>query len=419
MVFRSEASWNLLTAALCHTRLLAEEISNAVCHFDYYSMQISIDPIWIEQNDQLADLCQRLRQQAAIAVDTEFMRSDTFYPIAGLIQIGDGTQSYLIDPLTITEFAPLRELFLDEAVTKVLHSCSEDMDVFDRLLGVIPAPVFDTQIAAAFAGFGFSLGYAPLIKAVLNTEIPKDETRSDWLQRPLSAAQLKYAALDVAHMLIVYGKLLQILKASERLQWVKDDCENLVANARAADNYNEAYLKVGFAWKLRGQELAVLRDLCIWRETEARRRDLPRNRLIKEPALWEMARKQPQDIVHLQRIEDIPLRTLRDDTQTLLNIIRVAAASAPETWPARLEPPLAIAEAPLIKALKQFVRTSAEALSLPPELLIRKKEYEELVRSGMKDGAYILPERLQGWRYQVIGAGLVNLVQQWSSSTIL
>jgi len=379
-------------------------------------MQISTEPHWIAQNHELAELCSRLRGQAAIAVDTEFMRSDTFYPIAGLIQIGDGTQSFLIDPLAITDFSSLRDLLLDESVTKVLHSCSEDLEVFERLLGIVPSPIFDTQIAAAFAGFGFSLGYAGLIKAVLNADIPKDETRSDWLQRPLSASQLKYAALDVAHMLVVYGKLLQLLKTTERLHWVKDDCADLVVNARKPDDFAQAYLKVGFAWKLRAPELAILRDLCIWREIEARARDIPRNRLIKEPSLWEMARKQPQDAAHLQRIEDIPSRTLKNDTQALLDIIQRARATEASTWPVRLDPPLAQSEGPLMKALKKFVRETAEVLHLPAEILIRKKEYEAIVRSGMKGGNYQLPERLLGWRYDVIGAGLLAIAQHFDDS---
>ena len=374
-------------------------------------MQISTDAIWITQNGELVELCQRLHQQAAIAVDTEFMRTDTFYPIAGLIQIGDGTQCYLIDPLTITDFSPLRELFIDEAVTKVLHSCSEDIEVFSCLLGIVPSPIFDTQIAAAFAGFGFSLGYASLVKAVLNTEIPKEETRSNWLQRPLSISQIKYAALDVAHMLIIYGMLLQTLKANERLQWVKDDCADLVINARKSECFHDAYHKVGFAWKLRAQELAILRDLCIWRETEARSRDIPRNRLIKEPALWEMARKQPQDIAQLERIEDIPARTLRNDAQALLNIINASIKTDAGSWPARLGQPLALAEGPLLKALKQCVRDSAQTLNIPAEILIRKKEYEMLVRSGLKGGVYALPERLQGWRYNVIGEKMLAVAQ--------
>ncbi|RYZ89154.1 MAG: ribonuclease D [Moraxellaceae bacterium] len=375
-------------------------------------MLFSTEPIWIAQDHELAELCTRLRQQAAIAVDTEFMRSETFYPIAGLIQIGDGKISYLIDPLAITDFSSLRELMLDENVVKVLHSCSEDIEVFDYLLDAVPSPIFDTQIAAAFAGFNFSMGYAALVKTVLNTEIPKDETRSDWLQRPLSVSQIKYAALDVAHMLIVYGKLLQILKANERLQWVKDDCADLVINARKPDKFEEAYQKVGFAWKLRPQELAVLRDLCVWRETEARARDIPRNRLIKEASLWEIARKQPQDITHLQRIEDIPSRTLRNDAEHILTIVRTSLATEKHTWPPKLESPLAPGEGVLMKLLKKYVRDTAEHLNLPAEVLIRKKEYEFLIRSGMKGGTYALPDRLKKWRFDVIGQGLLDIALQ-------
>ena len=374
-------------------------------------MLIPSEPIWIDQDDQLAELCSAWRNQAAIAVDTEFMRSDTFYPIAGLLQIGDGKGCYLIDPLAIKNLAPLRELMLDTAVTKVLHSCSEDLEVFQRWLGVVPEPLFDTQIAAAFAGLGFSLGYSSLVKALLAIEIPKDETRSDWLQRPLSVAQLNYAALDVAHMLIVYGKLLQILKASERLAWVKSDCADLVTNARKADDYADAYQKVGFAWKLRPQELAILKQLCIWRETESRARDIPRNRLVKEPSLWEIARKKIQDVVHLSKVPDIPSRTLKNDADTILNIVRATLAQNESSWPARLDPPLAQSEGPLMKALKNYVREFAEQAQLPAEVLIRKKDYEYIVRSGMHGGTYQLPERLLGWRFALIGEGLLRIAQ--------
>lgn len=380
-------------------------------------MLIPSEPIWIDQDDQLAELCAGWRNQAAIAVDTEFMRSDTFYPIAGLLQIGDGKGCYLIDPLAIKNLAPLRELMLDTAVTKVLHSCSEDLEVFQRWLDVVPAPLFDTQVAAAFAGLGFSLGYSTLVKSVLGIEIPKDETRSDWLQRPLSVAQLKYAALDVAHMLVVYGKLLQLLKTSERLEWVKSDCADLVANARKTDNYSDAYQKVGFAWKLRPQELAVLKQLCIWREREARARDLPRNRLIKEPSLWEISRKKIQDVAHLSKVPDIPSRTLKHDAETLLQIVKDALTLDEADWPARLDAPLAQSEGPLMKALKNYVREYAEQAQLPPEVLIRKKDYELLVRSGMNGGEYQLPARLLGWRFGLIGEGLLQVVQAQSSNT--
>lgn|SRR5690554_1372517 len=374
-------------------------------------MTIPTDPIWVDTPDALTELCQRWHGQAAIAVDTEFMRSDTFYPIAGLIQVGDGAGCYLIDPLAFDDLTPFTELMLDTQVTKVLHACSEDLEVFNTLLGVVPGPIFDTQIGAAFAGCGFSLGYAALAHDLLGVEIPKGETRSDWLQRPLSVAQLKYAALDVAHLLIVYGKLLQKLKTDERLSWVKADCADLVEAARQPVDLDGYYTRVGLGWKLPARELAVLRALSVWRETEARARDIPRNRLMKEQPLYELARQLPDNISQLKRIEGMPRRTLTEDGDTLLDIITEALMQPPEQWPARLEPPLGREYGPWMKALKRYVVGQAEAQQLPPEVLIRKKEYEAIVRSAI-NGQPQLPGRLNGWRYPVIGAGLLQTVQQ-------
>ena len=374
-------------------------------------MAIPTDPIWVDTLDQLTPLCQRWRTQAAIAVDTEFMRSDTFYPIAGLIQIGDGQGCYLIDPLAFDDLTPLTELMLDEQVTKVLHACSEDLEVFNTLLGAVPGPIFDTQIGAAFAGCGFSLGYAALARDLLGVEIPKGETRSDWLQRPLSVAQLKYAVLDVAHLLIVYGKLLQRLKADDRLSWVKSDCADLVAAARQEADLDGYYTRVGLGWKLQPKGLAVLRALSYWREVEARQRNIPRNRLMKEQPMYELARQLPDQVNQLKRIEGMPRRTITEDGETLLDIIAQELAKPSESWPERLDPPLGREYGSWMKALKAYVLTQAESHELPPEVLIRKKEYEAIVRSAIV-GAPQLPERLNGWRYDVIGAGLLQKVQQ-------
>lgn len=377
---------------------------------------IPTDPIWIDNDADLAQLCERWQGQGAIAVDTEFMRSETFYPIVGLLQIGDGRGCYLIDPLAVEALEPLRALFQNPNVTKVLHACSEDLEVFQRWLGVLPEPLFDTQVAAAFAGYGFSIGYAGLVKEVLGIEVPKGETRSDWLQRPLSIAQKNYAALDVAHMLVVYGKLLQTLKASARLEWVKADCADLVANAQQSPDPAVFYLKLGSAWKLHRRELAVLRRLCAWREAEARERDRPRNRLIKEAGLWELARTQPGDLGQMHKLKEVPARTITEDGEALLALIRSGRAEPESEWPERIPAPLGRAEAPLMKALKRYVRELAEQLELPPELLVRKREYEAIVRSGLEDGDYRLPERLQGWRYEVLGAGLLKAAEAFRNT---
>ncbi|MBU2885941.1 ribonuclease D [Gilvimarinus agarilyticus] len=374
-------------------------------------MQIPTEPIWVESEQTLRELCQRWSTQAAIAVDTEFMRSDTYYPIAGLIQVGDGNGCYLIDPVAIKDLSPLAELWRNENVVKVLHACSEDLEVFNVSMSALPTPLFDTQIAAAFAGYGFSLGYANLAREMLGVDIPKGETRSDWLARPLSVAQKKYAALDVAHLLIVYGKLLQALKQNNRLSWVQSDCEALINNARTPLNPSLAYEKIGMGWKLAERSVAVLQLLAQWRECEARKRDLPRNRLLKEQPLFEMARRLPDSLSQLERIDGIPKRTLLDDGEQLLDIIAQGCALPESELPARMTPPLGREYGAAMKQLKAWVKDRAEREAIPIEVLIRKKEYEQIIRA-VAAGQPELPGRLNGWRAALFARDLLDVAQR-------
>ena len=278
---------------------------------------MAIDIHWIRDNDSLGQHCAQWQHLPFVALDTEFMRVDTFYPIAGLIQIGDGTRAYLIDPLTIDNWQPLAALLENPAVVKVLHACSEDLEVLLRLTGSLPAPLFDTQLAAAYLNLGFSMGYSRLVQAVLGLELPKGETRSDWLQRPLSETQVSYAAEDVQHLAELYQALLPRLSA-EKHAWLLEDGAELVDSLGRDSDPQQAWREVKLAWKLSRQQLAVLRALCAWRETQARLRDQPRNRILREGTLWHLARLQPQDRVSLARIEDMHPRTVRQDGETLL-----------------------------------------------------------------------------------------------------
>lgn len=371
---------------------------------------IATDPIWVDNNAQLAELCQRWQQQAAIAVDTEFMRSQTFYPHAGLIQIGDGKGCYLIDPLAVTDFSPLTELFIDANVVKVLHSCSEDLEVFQYLLGVIPTPLFDTQVAAAFCGHGLSVGYAGLLSAVLNIDLDKGETRSDWMQRPLSQSQLHYAALDVAYLLIIYGKQLQQLKSLQRLEWVLADCQRLIDQAKIEVCVNSAYQKVRSAWKLSRRELAVLQALSRWREQEGRNRDIPRNRLLRENALWELAKRQPSELSQLFGVDGLHSRVVKTDGAVILQLIQAAQKIPDEQLPEPLPAPLPPTVSNTLKRVKAAVRELAESLNMAPEVLVRKKDYEAFMRSGMQ-GHYEIPDRLRDWRYDVVADLMLGVVQ--------
>ncbi|HEX5842407.1 MAG TPA: ribonuclease D, partial [Pseudomonas sp.] len=256
---------------------------------------MAIDIHWIVDDASLAQHCATWRSLPFVAVDTEFMRVDTFYPIAGLLQVSEGERAYLIDPLLISDWSPFADLLQDQAVVKVLHACSEDLEVFLRLTGSLPAPLFDTQLAAGYLNLGFSMGYSRLVQAVLNIELPKGETRSDWLQRPLSETQISYAAEDVLHLAEVYGALKQQL-SEEKYAWVLEDGAELVAGLGREVDPELAYREAKLAWKLSRQQLAVLQALCAWRELQARVRNQPRNRVLREHSLWPLARTQPDNL---------------------------------------------------------------------------------------------------------------------------
>lgn len=377
---------------------------------------IPSDPIWVADSETLNELCARWSQQAAIAVDTEFMRTSTFFPKTALLQVGDGSGCYLIDPLSIDDFDAFAQLMVNPNVTKVFHSCSEDMEVFQTFMQVTPTPLFDTQVAAAVAGRGFSLGYAKLINIMLDVEIPKSETRSDWLQRPLSQSQLQYAAVDVAYLLVAYGILLKELKEKDRLSWVQSDCDDVVRQAQQGVDPEQLYLKVKSAWKLNRKQLLVLQRLVSWREYQARERDVPRNRLIKEKALWDMAKLQPTEIRQISGLEGMTPRTIKQDGDALLDIVQSVSGLDEENCPPRMPRPLPPEEGDLIKALKQKSRDIAESIDVAPEALVRKKDFEDLVRSRMENASYSLNTRLSGWRRDVVGEELLRFAQSWSAS---
>ncbi|WP_394559178.1 ribonuclease D [Aquipseudomonas alcaligenes] len=371
---------------------------------------MAIDIQWILDDASLARHCAEWRQLPYVALDTEFMRVDTFYPIAGLLQVGDGTRAYLIDPLEVKDWAPFAELLEDHAVTKVLHSCSEDLEVFLRLTGSLPAPLFDTQLAGGYLNIGFSMGYSRLVQEVLGIELPKGETRSDWLQRPLSETQVSYAAEDAVHLAELYQALLPKL-STDKLAWILEDGAELVSNLRREIDPDEAYQDAKLGWKLSRQQLAVLRVLCAWRERQARARNQPRNRILREHSLWPLARFQPDNTVALARIEDMHPRTVRQDGETILRLIREAAALPPEQWPESLPAPLPIEAGALIKQLRAVGQREAERLQMAPELMLRKKSLEALLKSGFPDGPWTLPDNLRGWRRELMGQALLDELQ--------
>ena len=235
---------------------------------------------FVTDNDALTALCEQWQHCSVLALDTEFIRVDTFNPRLGLIQVCDGKNNYLLDPLAITQWSAFAAILDNPRVLKTLHSCSEDLVVFRGFFGKVPTPLFDTQRAAAFLGFGYSISYQNLVKEVLGLEVSKDQTRSDWLRRPLSAEQLAYAALDVACMPQITGFLQEKLASTERSHWAALEFEQMVVGASADSGeteWNQYYQSLGMSWRLDALQLGTLQRLCAWRERVAREKDKPRS----------------------------------------------------------------------------------------------------------------------------------------------
>jgi len=372
---------------------------------------VTIQINWITSNAQLAEHCAIWDTLPFIALDTEFIRVDTFYPIAGLLQVSDGVATFLIDPLLIDAWQPLAQVFSNQQVVKVFHACGEDLEVLSLLTKALPVPLFDTQVAAGYLNIGFSMGYSRLVQHLLDIELPKGETRSDWLQRPLSDLQVLYAAQDTAYLVDVYQALLAQL-SEQKYAWVLEDGALLVAAyAQATDPY-DLWRGVKLAWKLAPQQLAVLRELSAWREQQAKLRDVPRNRIVRESTLWALAHEQPKDTVHLARLEDMHPRIVRNEGATLLNLIAQARNLTEEQWPDVLPEPLPIEASKVLKTLRKVGLAYAEELDIAPELMLRKKTLEALLRSGYPHGPYSLPDSLQGWRRELMGDALLTCLAE-------
>ena len=234
---------------------------------------MSSDYQYIDTNAGLQQACETLIQAPAIAVDTEFVRVDTFYPIPGLVQIAAAGETFLIDPITIDQWQPLQALLTDPGTLKVMHACSEDLELFQHWLALRPTPIADTQIAAAFVDMGLSPGYQSLVLDLLGETVDKGETRSDWLQRPLRDSQCHYAAMDVAHLMQCYDLLAQRLKDKGVWQWYEQDMQRL-SQPKPPIAPELAYIQMKNAWRLQGKSVGRSRGLAAWREEVARSENL-------------------------------------------------------------------------------------------------------------------------------------------------
>lgn len=349
----------------------------------------------------LSDLCRMLAGAEWIAVDTEFLRERTYSARLCLVQVASHDVVAIIDPLALGDdgLAPLGALLDSERVRKVLHAARQDLEVFHDLEQRVPAPVFDTQIAAAYLGYDDQIGYGALVATLTGVTLDKAHTRTDWSVRPLSAAQLQYAADDVHYLRPVYEALYEQLAQRGRLDWVEEDCRRLIQPSLYRNDPAEAWRRLRGGADLAPENQQILCDLAEWREREAQTRNLPRAWVVRDEVLYELARHAPgnaQELVSIRGLEDSARR--RHGEAILACISAARQAEAVERWPRLM--PLTSAQNALAKHLMAHIRELAQQLALAPAVVATRRDVEKLVRGA--DPAQLL----QGWRAQLVGPSL-------------
>ncbi|MBB4659832.1 ribonuclease D [Parvularcula dongshanensis] len=354
----------------------------------------------ISDTQSLRDLCARLATHDFVTVDTEFMREKTYYAKLCLIQAASTDEAAIIDPLAEgIDLSPFLDLLADESTLKVFHAARQDLEIFYKLMGEVPAPLFDTQVAAMACGYGDQIGYEPLVRQVTSGQVDKGSRFTDWAQRPLSSKQLTYALGDVTHLVDVYLKLARVLDESGRGPWVAEEMEALRDEQLYFTEPDEAWRRL----KLRGvrpREVGPLMKLAAWREAEAQEKDLPRARVLKDEVLFEVARAAPEDEAALGRLRSIPQGFERSNqAKAILQAVAEGKSLPRDELPdLRGDGPRQPAPADVVDLLRVLLKRQSEKHGVAPRLLASSADLEAI---ALDDDADV--PALRGWRRQVFG----------------
>lgn len=370
---------------------------------------MEIHPV-IEDSETLAALCARLSKSPYVAVDTEFMRENTFWPDLCLIQIADSNEAAAIDPKADgIDLKPLLDLMTaNEDVLKVFHAGGQDIEIVYNLTGKTPHPLFDTQVAAMALGQGEQVGYSNLVDQWLGITLDKGARFTDWGRRPLDKRQIDYAIGDVTHLIKIFPRMLEKLMKTGRGEWLDAEMERLADPANYAQEPSEAWRRVKIASR-KPDVLGRLRALAAWREHEARTKNLPRGRIVKDETLGDLAMHPPRSQGDLSRVRGLSASWAGNDIGgRMMSALGNAAPLPAEDLPARddRKPGLGKDGALVADLLKLLLKIRAKETNVAPRLLARSDDLDMLA-AGVRDGLSILT----GWRYDQFGHDALELVE--------
>lgn len=362
---------------------------------------------YINRPDQLPALCEQIQQAAWIALDTEFLREKTYYPKFCLLQIATLDWVVCVDPIALPDLSTLFAAIYNPAIVKVFHSCRQDLEIFFQITSKLPEPVFDTQIAAPLLGFQDNPGYAMLVSSFLNINLSKAHTRADWSKRPLTADEIDYAADDVIYLCQIYQIMTQKLTELGRIDWLKQDFADLTNPDHYEVKPEKAWLRIKGQNKLTGKQLSIIQTVAEWREKTAQAEDRPKNWLLRDELLFDLAKLQPETVADLAGVRGISERAVQRYGKELCQLITDAKNRQPI--------PLTLKDRPAKKTQQQeaildiltaLVRIRAEENELNPTILASRKDLEALLFNGDDECPL-----LHGWRYAMAGRELVGLLK--------
>jgi ribonuclease D len=362
--------------------------------------------VYVRDDAALRALAESMRGADAIAIDTEFMREKTYYARLCLIQVATDDIVAAIDPFAVKDLGPLFELMRDERCVKVFHAGSQDLEIFYRLMGEVPAPVFDTQVAATLTGLPTQVGYQQLIRSLVGVELDKAHSFTDWARRPLSEDQVEYALDDVRYLTRAYRTLCEVLDRGGRLGWLAEDFARMADPATYDVVPGEQFLRVKRASVLDRRSLAVLREVAAWREREAQERDIPRRWLVSDESLIEIARRAPGDRTALLAVRGLNEQVVRRSGEDILEAVK-RGRSLPEDDLPKIEKRKRLhgEVEELADLMSALVRLRAKEHDVAPTLLATRDDLERFA-GGERDGSPLA----SGWRHTLVGSELEALL---------
>lgn len=361
-------------------------------------------PDIITTDEQLTALSETLKSSAWIALDTEFLREQTYYPELCLLQLATPELVTSVDPFAVTNLDPLKDILLDESILKIMHAGRQDMELFYHLWQRIPSPIFDTQIAATLTGRGDQIGYGNLVKAVLDIELPKAHSRADWKHRPLSDEEIDYALDDVRHLGKLYTSLYGQLESLGRTEWVEPEMKLLGDPTTYIPNPEALWKKMARRKKLSVKQSSVLSALVAWREKRAQKTNRPRKWILRDEILLDLAIRLPDTDAKLARIRGIEPGLHKKIGKILLDIIQDALEDTSFNEAVTPVKRLTENQEAMLDLLMAAVRVLAAKENLAPAAVCTRRELEGLVRGQNADALF------SGWRSTLIAPTLRDVM---------